>query len=81
MLQRFIQKGTLRVIKSDGSLSQFVGSPEPVATIRFHDPSLPLKLFRNPELHAGEATGLTRDYMFETEQLYREQDNQKDRQV
>ena len=24
-----------------------------------------------------EATGLTRDYMFETEQLYREQDNQR----
>jgi len=55
MLKRFIQKGTLRVIESDGTLSEFVGSPEPVATIRFHDPALPLKLFRNPELHAGEA--------------------------
>ncbi len=55
MLQRFIQKGTLRVIEADGTLNEFVGSPEPVATIRFHDPGLPLKLFRNPELHAGEA--------------------------
>lgn len=55
MLRRFIQEGTLRVIESDGTLNEFSGSPEPVATIRFHDPDLPLKLFRNPELHAGEA--------------------------
>ena len=55
MLERFIQKGTLRVIEADSTLSEFAGSPEPVVTIRFHDPTLPLKLFRNPELHAGEA--------------------------
>lgn len=60
MLERFIQKGTMRVIEADGTISEFVGTPEPVATIRFHDPGLPLKLFRNPELHAGEA------YMNET---------------
>jgi cyclopropane-fatty-acyl-phospholipid synthase len=55
MLQRFIRKGTLRVIDSDGKTFEFVGTEEPSATIRIHDPSLPLKIFRNPELHAGEA--------------------------
>jgi cyclopropane-fatty-acyl-phospholipid synthase len=55
MLQRFIRKGTLRVIDSDGQTFEFAGTEEPSATIRIHDPSLPLKLFRNPELHAGEA--------------------------
>ncbi|MBW1932196.1 MAG: class I SAM-dependent methyltransferase [Deltaproteobacteria bacterium] len=55
MLERFIKNGTLRVIESDGSVNEFKGSPEPVATIRLHDPTLPLKIFRNPELHTGEA--------------------------
>ncbi len=55
MLKRFIQRGTLRVIHPDGRISEFVGSPEPMATIRLREASLPLKLFRNPELHAGEA--------------------------
>ena len=55
LFERFVQKGTLRVIDSKGRMSEFSGSPEPVATIRLHDPRLPLKLFRNPELHAGEA--------------------------
>ncbi len=43
------------MIEADGTLNEFVGSPEPVATMRLHDPSLPLKMFRNPELHTGEA--------------------------
>ncbi len=55
MLRRFIRKGTLRVIDSDGQTFEFVGTEEPLATIRIHDPSLPIKMFRNPELHAGEA--------------------------
>ncbi len=55
MLSRFIKKGTLRVIESDGTLTEFKGTDEPVATIRLHDPSLPLKMFRNPEMHTGEA--------------------------
>lgn len=55
MLRRFIQKGTLRVIEADGHVSEFCGSAEPAATIRLHDPDLPLKLFRNPELYGGEA--------------------------
>ncbi len=55
MLERFIKNGTLRVIESDGTINEFKGSPEPFATIRLHDPALPLKMFRNPELHTGEA--------------------------
>lgn len=55
MLKRFVQRGTLRVFDAEGQLFEFAGSPEPVATIRLHDPALPMKLFRNPELHAGEA--------------------------
>ena len=55
MLRRFIRKGTLRVIDSGGQTFEFVGTEEPLATIRIHDPSLPIKMFRNPELHAGEA--------------------------
>ena len=55
MLERFIQRGTLRVIDSDGRAVEFAGSSEPFATIRLHDPGLAFKLFRNPELYAGEA--------------------------
>jgi cyclopropane-fatty-acyl-phospholipid synthase len=55
MLERFIRKGTLRVIDPDGRTLEFAGTDEPLATIKIHDPALPLKLFRNPELHAGEA--------------------------
>ena len=45
MLERFIKRGTLRVFDADGRMIEFVGSAEPVATIRLHDPSLPMKLF------------------------------------
>ncbi|MGI9343507.1 MAG: class I SAM-dependent methyltransferase [Gammaproteobacteria bacterium] len=55
MLRRFIRRGTLRVYEADGHLTEFVGTDAPVATIRLHDPALPMKLFRSPELHAGEA--------------------------
>ncbi len=55
MLKRFIKKGTLRVIESDGVLTEFIGTAEPIATICLHEPDLPLKMFRNPELHTGEA--------------------------
>lgn len=55
MLKRFIKNGTLQVIDSEGEVTEFKGTPEPVATIRLHDPSLPFKMFRNPELHTGEA--------------------------
>ena len=55
MLQRFIQKGTLRVIEVNGHVSEFGGGPGPEATIRLHKSDLPMKLFRNPELYGGEA--------------------------
>ncbi|MBT8440841.1 MAG: cyclopropane-fatty-acyl-phospholipid synthase family protein [Gammaproteobacteria bacterium] len=55
MLRKFIRRGTLRVIEADGHLTEIVGTDAPFATIRLSDPSLPLKLFRNPELYAGEA--------------------------
>jgi len=55
MLERFIKRGTLRVIDADGRMTEFFGTAEPVATIRLHDPGLPMKMFRNPELHTGEA--------------------------
>jgi len=55
LLERFVRKGTLRVIDAKGRLHEFRGTPEPAATIRLHDSALPRKLFFNPELHAGEA--------------------------
>ena len=55
LMKHFVQKGTLRVIDAGGKLHEFCGTPEPLATIRIHDETLPRKLFFNPELHAGEA--------------------------
>jgi cyclopropane-fatty-acyl-phospholipid synthase len=56
LLDRFIQNGVLRLIAADGSLHIFGGhGPGPRVTIRLHDPRLYIKLFFNPELHAGEA--------------------------
>ena len=55
MLERFVRTGTLRLIDADGGEHEFAGSQGPVATIRIHDPDLPLKIFFNPELNVGEA--------------------------
>jgi cyclopropane-fatty-acyl-phospholipid synthase len=55
LFSRFVQKGTLRVIDPHGVLHEFSGTPQPLATIQLHDKHLPLKLFRNPELHGGES--------------------------
>jgi len=55
MLRRFIRKGSLRVIEANGAVTEVIGTKTPSATMRLHDPSLPFKLFRNPELHTGEA--------------------------
>ena len=55
LMKHFVQKGTLRIIDAGGKLHEFRGTPEPLATIRIHDQTLPRKLFFNPELHAGEA--------------------------
>ena len=55
LFSRFVQQGTLRVIDPNGVLHEFSGTPRPVATIQLHDKRLPLRLFRNPELHGGES--------------------------
>ncbi len=56
LLTRFIRNGTLRIYDADGRLHQFGGKGEgPDVTVRLHDPALPGKLFRNPELNAAEA--------------------------
>jgi cyclopropane-fatty-acyl-phospholipid synthase len=56
LLNRFIRNGELRLIAADGSVHSFGGhGPGPTITVRLHDPRLYIKLFLNPELHAGEA--------------------------
>jgi cyclopropane-fatty-acyl-phospholipid synthase len=56
LLNRFIRNGVLRLIAADGSLHIFGGHGlGPTVTVRLHDPRLYIKLFLNPELHAGEA--------------------------
>ncbi len=56
LLNRFIRNGVLRLIAADGSLHTYGGcGPGPTVTVRLHDPRLYIKLFINPELHAGEA--------------------------
>ncbi|GJL84504.1 MAG: cyclopropane-fatty-acyl-phospholipid synthase [Micavibrio sp.] len=55
MLTRFIQVGTLRLIDSNEEVTEFKGTENPVVTVRMTDPNLPLKLFRNPDLYAGES--------------------------
>jgi cyclopropane-fatty-acyl-phospholipid synthase len=56
LLNRFIRNGELRLIAADGSMHRFGGfGPGPAVTVRLHDPRLYIKLFLNPELHAGEA--------------------------
>ena len=55
MLKKFIRKGTLRIHDADGKLYSFGDETEPVVTLRFHDKSLAFKIFKNPELHTGEA--------------------------
>ncbi len=56
LLTRFIRNGTMRLVAADGTLHQFGGhGPSPSVTVRLHDAALYTKLFRNPELYAGEA--------------------------
>lgn len=56
LLNRFIRNGVLRLIAADGTLHTFGGEGTgPSVTIRLHDPRLYIRLFLNPELHAGEA--------------------------
>lgn len=55
MFSYFFQIGTLRVIGPNGRIVEFGNRTEPSATIHIHDQNLPIKLFRNFELYAGEA--------------------------
>ena len=56
LLTKFIQKGTLRVFDSGGTLHSFGDkAPGPTVTLRLHDRALEMKLAINPELYAGEA--------------------------
>lgn len=56
LLTRFIRNGTMRLYDSSGALHTFGrDGEEPIVTVRLHDPKLPGKLFRNPELNAAEA--------------------------
>jgi cyclopropane-fatty-acyl-phospholipid synthase len=54
MFKRFVQNGNLNIIDANGDLHEFYGSGHPSVTIQFHDPDLPMKLFRNFELNLGE---------------------------
>jgi cyclopropane-fatty-acyl-phospholipid synthase len=55
MLTGFVKTGTLIIIDSDGKEHVFSGAPGPVVRVKLHDPKLPGKIFRNPELAVGEA--------------------------
>jgi cyclopropane-fatty-acyl-phospholipid synthase len=55
MLTRFVRVGTLQVIDPRGKVHTFQGRPGPTVTFRLSDPSLPRRIFFNPELAVGEA--------------------------
>ena len=55
MLKKFITVGTLNIIDASGKRHEFGDTTQPSVTLRFHNKSLPRKLFLNPELHTGEA--------------------------
>jgi len=54
MFKRFVQNGNLTLIDAHGMRHEFYGSAYQAVTLQFHDPDLPLKLFRNFELNLGE---------------------------
>lgn len=55
MLTRFIRRGSLTIIDAEGVSHHFGDGTGEAVQLRFHDPKLPNKLFRNPELVTGEA--------------------------
>ncbi|HEX8552891.1 MAG TPA: cyclopropane-fatty-acyl-phospholipid synthase family protein [Abditibacteriaceae bacterium] len=55
MLQKFVKTGSLTVVDAGGKRFVFSGAAGPEVTMRFHDATLPSKIFRNPELAVGEA--------------------------
>ncbi len=54
MMKRVVKNGSLTIIDPHG-VSHVHGAGEPSATIRLHDPKLPLAIALNPELVVGEA--------------------------
>ena len=53
LLTKFIQKGTLRVFDSGGTLHSFGDkAPGPTVTLRLHDRALEMKLAINPDRRA-----------------------------
>jgi cyclopropane-fatty-acyl-phospholipid synthase len=56
ILTKIIGRGRLTVIDWRGGISHFgVAGQEPIATVRFHDRWLPLRIAINPSLATGEA--------------------------
>jgi len=54
-LKSYVQVGTLNLIDHKDRLQSFVGTPEPMVTIKLHNRSVPWKLLINPGLYLGEA--------------------------
>jgi len=54
MLRQIVQVGTLRVTLADGSQRSY-GSGEPALALKVNDPTLPMKLIRDPSMAIGEA--------------------------
>ncbi len=55
LMQRFVQKGSLRIVDAFGKVHEYQGAGEPRVAIRLGDPALHRSLFLDPELKAGEA--------------------------
>jgi cyclopropane-fatty-acyl-phospholipid synthase len=55
MLSRIVRTGTLEVEDAEGRVHRHVGTAEPFARVKLHDPSLYTSLVWDPDLKAGEA--------------------------
>jgi len=55
LLGRFVTKGSLAIVFADGKTERFGQLSQEPVTVRFHDQSVPRKLFMNAELSIGEA--------------------------
>ena len=55
LLEKAIQVGRLDLIGPDGRRQRFSGAGGPRVAVRLHDPSLPRRIYFNPDLAIGEA--------------------------
>lgn len=55
ILRRLIVEGELTITDSNGKAHRFGGNGGPSVAVRFHEPSLPLKIALNPSMALGEA--------------------------